>query len=85
MATPLSISSVTEALRQVIDPEFQRNLVELGMIRAVEVDGAAVYIDLQLTTPSCPRRNEFIAEITERVRGLPGVEEVAVELVCEGN
>ena len=54
--------TVLEALRPVQDPELQKSLVELNMIRNVVVDGGKVSFTLVLTTPACPLR-EFIVEL----------------------
>jgi ATP-binding protein involved in chromosome partitioning len=76
-----SSRQIDAALDQVIDPELGRSLLELGMIRSVEVDQGVVFVELALTSPSCPCRDEFIAQIRERVGAVAGVGEVDVQLV----
>jgi Predicted metal-sulfur cluster biosynthetic enzyme len=61
MPKTLDISSVLEILRPVQDPELQKSLVELNMIRNIKIDGGVVSFTLVLTTPACPLR-EFIVE-----------------------
>lgn len=79
----LDVPSILEVLRPVQDPELQKSLVELNMIRNVAVDEGAVSFTLVLTTPACPLR-EFIVEDCEKaVRQLPGVETVDVEVTAE--
>ncbi len=79
----LDAASVLDVLRPVQDPELQKSLVELNMIRNVEIDGGAVRFTLVLTTPACPLR-EFIVEDCEKaVRQLPGVETVDVTVTAE--
>src|ERR687898_73010 len=47
---------VLEALKVVIDPELRRDIVELEMVRAIEIrDGGTVDVTVSLTTPGCPR------------------------------
>ncbi|MEB3210832.1 MAG: Mrp/NBP35 family ATP-binding protein [Leptolyngbyaceae bacterium] len=76
-------SAVLEVLKPVQDPELQKSLVELNMIRNVQVDGGDVRFTLVLTTPACPLR-EFIVEDCEKaVKTLPGVETVKVEVTAE--
>jgi ATP-binding protein involved in chromosome partitioning len=76
-------ASVLEALKPVQDPELQKSLVELNMIRNVQVEGGEVSFTLVLTTPACPLR-EFIVEDCEKaVKKLSGVEQVKVEVTAE--
>lgn len=83
MIKTLDTPSVLEVLKPVQDPELQKSLVELNMIRDVQVSGGDVSFTLVLTTPACPLR-EFIVEDCEKaVRTLPGVEKVAVEVTAE--
>lgn len=83
MMKTLDTPSVLEVLKPVQDPELQKSLVELNMIRNVQVSGGDVSFTLVLTTPACPLR-EFIVEDCEKaVRTLPGVEKVAVEVTAE--
>ncbi|HEY9889797.1 MAG TPA: Mrp/NBP35 family ATP-binding protein [Candidatus Obscuribacterales bacterium] len=79
----LDVSSILEVLRPVQDPELQKSLVELNMIRNVTVAQGAVSFTLVLTTPACPLR-EFIVEDCEKaVRQLPGVASVNIEVTAE--
>ncbi len=79
----LETQAVLDVLRPVQDPELQKSLVELNMIRNVEIQGSTVSFTLVLTTPACPLR-EFIVEDCEKaVKQLPGVETVAVEVTAE--
>ncbi|MGB7086266.1 MAG: Mrp/NBP35 family ATP-binding protein [Phormidesmis sp.] len=83
MIKTLDPESVLEVLKPVQDPELQKSLVALNMIRNVKVDGGDVSFTLVLTTPACPLR-EFIVEDCEKaVRTLPGVEKVDVEVTAE--
>lgn len=83
MNQALTTESVLEVLKPVQDPELQKSLVELNMIRDVTVEDGAVSFTLVLTTPACPLR-EFIVEDCERaVKNLPGVKSVAVEVTAE--
>jgi ATP-binding protein involved in chromosome partitioning len=83
MAMTLDTHSVLEVLRPVQDPELQKSLVELNMIRDVAIEGGNVSFTLVLTTPACPLR-EFIVEDCQRaVKQLPGVETVEVAVTAE--
>jgi ATP-binding protein involved in chromosome partitioning len=83
MTLTLSEAAVLDVLRPVQDPELQRSLVELNMIRNVAIAGDTVSFTLVLTTPACPLR-EFIVEDCQRaVRTLPGVVAVNVDVTAE--
>ncbi len=83
MIKTLDATSVLAVLKPVQDPELQKSLVELNMIRNVAIAGGDVSFTLVLTTPACPLR-EFIVEDCEKaVRTLPGVETVDIEVTAE--
>jgi ATP-binding protein involved in chromosome partitioning len=70
---------ITERLREVIDPELRRSIVDLGMVRSIEVkDGGRVEVVVSLTTPGCPIRNHFQQAVATRVSELDGVSTVDV-------
>jgi metal-sulfur cluster biosynthetic enzyme len=71
-----SVDEVTEALRDVIDPELGLDFVELGLIYDVEVDGATVKVSYTLTSPGCPIGPQVSEQIEEFVSELDGVDEV---------
>jgi ATP-binding protein involved in chromosome partitioning len=79
----LDTKSVLEALRPVQDPELQKSLVELNMIRNVEVDNGKVSFTLVLTTPACPLREFILEDCQTAVKKLPGVDTVDVEVTAE--
>jgi len=70
---------ITEKLRAVIDPELRRSIVELGMVRSIEIkDGGRVDVVVSLTTPGCPIRSHFQQAVAQQVGSLPGVSAVEV-------
>ncbi len=69
---------VLKALEGVRDPELGGNVVELGMISDVVIDGAAVEVGLALTVAECPLRNQIEGDTNRRVASIPGVETVNV-------
>lgn len=75
---------ILEALRQVFDPELGVNVVDLGLVYGVAIDGGRVAITMTLTTPGCPLQASLSLAVEEAVRAsVPGVEEVRVNLVWE--
>ncbi|MGI8686045.1 MAG: metal-sulfur cluster assembly factor, partial [Acidimicrobiales bacterium] len=73
-----SEEAVQGALRGVMDPELGDNVVDLGMVRRVEIVGAGVDVTVALTTAGCPLRAQLMKDVKLRVGSLPGVEEVRV-------
>ncbi|MDQ6803905.1 MAG: Mrp/NBP35 family ATP-binding protein [Actinomycetota bacterium] len=70
---------VREALKAVIDPELRRDIVELQMVRSIEVHpNGVVDVTVSLTTAGCPIRSHFQTGVAEAVRPLDGVEAVNV-------
>jgi ATP-binding protein involved in chromosome partitioning len=70
---------ITEALRAVIDPELRRSIVDLGMVRSIEIrEGGKVEVVVSLTTAGCPIRNHFQQAVAANVAALDGVTEVGV-------
>ena len=74
---------VTEALKEIYDPELPYNIVDLGLVYDVDVKDGDVHILMTLTTPACPIAPMIIAQIEEMVRILPGVKDVDVELTFD--
>jgi metal-sulfur cluster biosynthetic enzyme len=71
-----TVDEVTDALREVIDPELGLDFVELGLIYEVTVDGGAVRVTYTLTSPGCPIGPQVSEQIEEFVTDLDGVEDV---------
>jgi metal-sulfur cluster biosynthetic enzyme len=80
-ADSLSEDQVKLALRRVKDPEINLNIVDLGLVYSVAVTGRDVSVDMSLTSPGCPSGPEIMADAERELRDLPGVGEVAVNLV----
>src|ERR1700760_2104505 len=65
---------VLESLRAVIDPELRRDIVELDMVRSIQVHpNGVVDVMVSLTTPGCPIRSHFETGVSQAVRQLDGV------------
>ena len=71
---------VIEALRVVEDPEFGMDIVELGLLYDVAVEGSSVHVTYSLTSMGCPVGPMIEQQITETVAEMPGVEGVESEL-----
>lgn len=82
-SSALTVEAVLEVLRPVQDPELQKSLVELNMIRHVSVEGGAVSFTLVLTTPACPLREFIVDDCKRAVKKLDGVQSVEVAVTAE--
>ena len=70
---------ITQALRSVIDPELRRDIVELEMVRSIEIhENGVVDVMVSLTTAGCPIRSHFQTGVAQAVRELEGVSHVNV-------
>lgn len=74
---------VMNSLKDVMDPELNHSVVELGFIREVDIADDYVHLDIQLTSPHCPRADEIVGMIRDAVKKIDGISEVDVERVCE--
>jgi metal-sulfur cluster biosynthetic enzyme len=80
-ADPLTEDAVRLALRKVKDPEINLNIVDLGLVYGIRVDGSKVSVDMTLTSPACPAGPQIIADAERVIKAMPGAGEVAVNLV----
>jgi ATP-binding protein involved in chromosome partitioning len=70
---------ILEALKVVIDPELHRSIVELGMVRSIDItEQGAVNVTVSLTTPGCPIKGHFQTSVAKAVRSVEGVTDVSV-------
>lgn len=75
---------VIEALRTCYDPEIPVNIYELGLVYEARVElSGEVHIRMTLTTPNCPAAATLPREVEEKVKALPGVKAVKLEVVWD--
>ena len=74
---------VKKALREVKDPELGLDLVVLGLIYDMEIDGADVHAVISLTSPMCPVAGQIVEDVKQAIEGVEGVESAEVELTFE--
>jgi metal-sulfur cluster biosynthetic enzyme len=74
---------VVEALRQVEDPELGMDIVDLGLLYEVEIEGSNVKVTHTLTSMGCPVGPMIQEDIDRVTREVPGVEDVDVELTFD--
>jgi len=71
---------VRKALRAVKDPELNLDLVVLGLIYDISIEGSHVEVTMSLTSPACPVAGEILDRAQQAVEGVEGVESASVEL-----
>lgn len=74
---------VLDALRTVEDPDLHRDIVSLGFIKDLKIDGGRVSFKVELTTPACPVKDQLKAECHRKVSALPGVAQVDIEMTAQ--
>lgn len=74
---------ILKALEAVKDPEINYNVVDLGLIYDVDIQGGRVDVTMTLTAPGCPVAGMIVEQARSAIRSVPGVEEANVELVFE--
>jgi metal-sulfur cluster biosynthetic enzyme len=77
----VSADQVKLALRRVKDPDLQLNIIDLGLVYNIAVEGTTVKVDMTLTSPACPSGPELMTNAENEVKAVPGVEKVEVNLV----
>ena len=78
--SPLTEERVREELKNVVDPEIGLDVINLGLIYDVKVDGDKVTVVMTLTSPGCPVAGMFLANVKNAVEAIPGVAECTVDL-----
>ncbi len=76
-------AQVLDALRRVDDPDLHRDIVTLGFVKDLQIDGGKVAFTIELTTPACPVREMLKSQAEEAVEEIAGVMEVAVEMTAK--
>ncbi|MBP9665455.1 MAG: P-loop NTPase, partial [Pyrinomonadaceae bacterium] len=79
----LSEETVLNSLSQIIDPDLRKDIVKLGFIHDLKIDGGDVSFRIVLTTPACPVKDEMESQAREIVSGLEGVTSVNVTMDAE--
>jgi FeS assembly SUF system protein len=76
---------IEEVLRTVYDPEIPVNIMELGLVYEIKIDGAngKVKIVMTLTAPACPVAGEILNEVETKVRAIEGITDVHVHLTFD--
>lgn len=79
----MTAEQVLGALSGVIDPDLRRDIVSLGFVKNLVINGGEVAFDIELTTPACPVKDKMQAQAEELVRALPDVTDVRVTMTAQ--
>ena len=79
----LSETAILQILRQVIDPEINCNIVDLGLVYSIDIAGSTVRVTMTLTTPGCPMHESISWGVQNALLSVEGVEEAEVEVVWD--
>lgn len=74
---------VWSALQEVFDPEIPVNVVDLGLVYGVKVENDDVHVKMTMTAPGCPMHSFITRDAKQKIEKVPGVKNVAVDLVWE--
>jgi len=74
---------VLEVLRECYDPEIPINIVDLGLVYEVKIEGEKVYVKMTLTAPGCPVSGLLKEDVTNKLLTLKGIKEADVDIVWE--
>jgi metal-sulfur cluster biosynthetic enzyme len=77
----LTEDQIRLALRRVKDPELNLNIIDLGLVYDIRVDGNNVEVDMSLTSPGCPSGPEIMGDAEQQLKAIDGVGTAAVNLV----
>ena len=80
----VSEEEVKRVLKTAVDPEFGVSVIDLGLIYELKIhDENKVFIRMTLTTPTCPLANVIVADVYQKVKSIPEVEDVDIELTFD--
>lgn len=81
MTTAPTRDAIIEALKKVEDPELFLDIWFLGLIYSISIEGSAVGIEMTFTSMMCPAGPMLVDQVQTKVKEVPGVETVSVEVV----
>jgi len=82
MQNKINKESVIEKLRTVIDPELNRDLVSLNMIKDIVVNDGNVRLSVVLTTPACPLKNHIQNDVRSAIAKIEGVKDIEINMTA---
>ncbi len=71
---------ILKSLSHIIDPDFKKDIVSLGFVKNINIDGKNVSFDIELTTPACPIKSEFERQAKEAIERLKFFEKIDIRM-----
>lgn len=75
--------NVLQSLKHIIDPDFKKDIVSLGFVKNIKINGPDIALDIVLTTPACPIKEEFRSQAEKALIALPGVRSVKINMTSQ--
>ena len=82
MPSVIDRDAVLAALKVVVDPDLRRDIVSLGFVKNLVIEGGRVRFTIELTTPACPVKDQLREQALAAVRALPGVTDVDLQMTA---
>jgi len=76
-------ADIRNALKAVQDPDLHRDIVSLGFVQDVTIQGGRVAFKIELTTPACPVRDQMRDQAAQVVRAIPGITQVDIQMTSQ--
>lgn len=76
-------AEVRDSLAHVVDPELHMNIIDLGLVYKIEVDGGSAHVEMTLTSPGCPFGPYLLHLVNEAAAKVDGIDEAQVDIVWE--
>jgi metal-sulfur cluster biosynthetic enzyme len=78
-----TVEEILDVLRECYDPEIPVNIVDLGLVYNVAVEGCVITVEMTLTAPGCSMGAMIASDIQDKLLGIPGCEDANVEIVWD--
>ena len=78
-----TVEEIYDVLRECYDPEIPVNIVDLGLVYNVAIEGGVITVEMTLTAPGCSMGAMIASEIQDQLLGIPGCEDANVEIVWD--
>lgn len=79
----VSVDDVLQKLSTVIDPDLKKDIVSMGMIKDMEINGNDLKFTLELTTPACPFNDEIEQDVRKAVGEIPGIGKTDIKVTAK--
>jgi len=76
-------ADILKALSNIIDPDFNKDIVTLGFVKDVKIEGSVASFTIELTTPACPVKEEFRSKAEQAVTALPGINSANINMTSK--